>query len=205
MTVDRATHQDTQADSGAPRPDPLVRYRTLAARMADVADQVAPGRWQWQSPCDQWSTVDVLDHVIDTQRDFLGRMGLDLDALVASDDPATRWTAHVDVVADVLDRPGVADTPYDSLFGPSTLGATLARFHGFDLVVHRWDLGRGAGVEVTFTDDELDLLDDSIAAFGEHLYTEGVCQPAIPVPDDAGRQARLLATMGRDPAFTPTG
>ncbi|MDO9496046.1 MAG: hypothetical protein Q7J48_10110 [Nocardioides sp.] len=33
--------------------------------------------------------------------------------------------------------------------------------------------------------------------FGDPLYAEGICAPALDVPDDAPREDRLLARMGR--------
>jgi uncharacterized protein (TIGR03086 family) len=91
------------------------------------------------------------------------------------------------------------DREYDGYFGRTTIGETLANFYGFDLVVHRWDLARATGQDTAFTDAEMDRLEQSIAGFGDQLYAEGVCEPAVPVPDDATRQERLLATMGRHP------
>lgn len=59
------------------------------------------------------------------------------------------------------------------------------------------DLARGLGRDTTFTDAELEVVEAALPGFGEHLYADGVCGPAVPVPDDASRQVRLLGTMGR--------
>ncbi len=37
----------------------------------------------------------------------------------------------------------------------------------------------------------------SLDGFGETLYGEGICQPALPEPPGADRQTALLARMGR--------
>jgi hypothetical protein len=98
---------------------------------------------------------------------------------------------------ELLADPAVAGMEYDGVFGPTTVGASIVAFHGFDLVVHRWDLATAAGLDERLTEAELDLVDRSADGFGEHLYAEGVCQPALTVPDGADRQERVLARLGR--------
>jgi hypothetical protein len=46
------------------------------------------------------------------------------------------------------------------------------------------------------------MLDRSADGFGDHLYDDGVCKPAVPVPDAANRQERVLARLGRSAAAT---
>lgn len=181
------------------------RYRRHAANIQDVlpagADFTAP------SPCAGWSAADVVDHMIDTQRAFLSGQGLSGQGLTGRDvelgarpagDPPAAWAAHT---ADVLDRVDdeLLRREYDGFFGRTTLGATLADFYGFDMIAHRWDIARALGGDTRFTDAEMDDMEASIALFGEHLYGEGICRSAVPVPADADRQDRLLGKLGRDP------
>lgn len=152
--------------------------------------------WTAASPCEGWTAADVVDHLIDTQRDFLGRH---VELWPRPDvEPDARWTAHVDAV---LDRVGddVLHREYDGHFGPTTVGATLADFYGFDMVVHRWDLARALGRVSPFTDPEMDDLEKSIAVFGDTMYAEGICRPPVVVPTNAPRQDKLLGVVGRDP------
>ena len=41
------------------------------------------------------------------------------------------------------------------------------------------------------------MLERSADGFGDHLYDDGVCKPALAVPDGADRQERVLARLGR--------
>jgi uncharacterized protein (TIGR03086 family) len=178
-----------------------TRYRELAERLATVADDVEPSRWDDPSPCEGWSAADVISHLVETQRDFLAQHGFDLGpAPDVHDDPARAWRVHAERVTAVLARPGAADTTFDGFFGPTTVGDTIARFYGFDMIVHRWDIARAAGLDTTFADDELDQVERSIDGFGEHLYMDGICERPVDVDPSASRQDRLLARMGRDPA-----
>jgi uncharacterized protein (TIGR03086 family) len=147
------------------------------------------------TPCEGWTVSDVVDHVVDSQRDFLARhtdLGPRPDG-----DLAARWAAHVAAVEALPED--LWPREFDGYFGRTTVGATLVRFYGFDMVVHRWDVARALGRDERFTDAELDLLETSIAGFGDAMYTEGVCKPAVSLPDGASRQDRVLALTGRDP------
>ena len=43
----------------------------------------------------------------------------------------------------------------------------------------------------------MDRIETAIDGFGDTLYPDGVCKPAVDVPDDALGQAKLLGRMGR--------
>ena len=64
------------------------------------------------------------------------------------------------------------------------------------MTVHRWDLGQAVGSPVTFTDDELDRIEQAVDGLGEMLYSSGACKPPLEVPDDAPRQQRVLGRLG---------
>ncbi len=175
--------------------DPRIEdYQANAALFTAVVD--ATIAWDGQSPCREWSTADVLDHVVDTQRDFLMKRGATLAAL-PDGPPATRWHAHLDGVRRLVTDEAFTFEEYDGYFGRTTVADTLSSFYGFDMLVHRWDLARGAGSDVEFSDDELDRIEQSAKGFGEALYSQGVCGPPVEVPGDAPRQERMLGVLGR--------
>ena len=174
------------------------RYAQLADRFGAVVDSLSPKEWDAASPCDGWAARDVLDHVMSTQRDFLAQHGIDVgSSRPARVDLAQAWHAHDRHLRELLADPAVADLEYDGVFGRSTIGAAITTFYGFDLIVHRWDLAQAAANDEVLDAAELDTIEASADGFGEHLYGEGVCKPAVDVPDDADRQARVLARLGR--------
>ncbi|MBS43023.1 MAG: TIGR03086 family protein [Nocardioides sp.] len=153
------------------------------------------GAWTAASPCEEWTAADVLDHVVGTQADFLGRYGVEL---VREDgEPAQRWAAHDAQVRAALADEALLAVSYDSPFGRTTVGETLHAFYTFDLLVHRWDLGSAADQPVLWTDEEMRLLEASLDEKGDMLYEYGASKPALEVPDDASWQTRLLARLGR--------
>lgn len=174
----------------------LDQYLTAASRFDAVVQAVPRDRWAAPSPCDGWSAADVVDHVVDTQRDFLDRHGL-----LPGDRPAAPvqqlWARHVDAVREAVGDGAVLGREFDGYFGRTTIGSTLASFYGFDMVVHRWDLAAAAGLDNRFTDDEMDEMEASIQGFGDHLYADGVCAGPVEPPPGASRQERILGLLGR--------
>ncbi len=174
----------------------IARFLDNARRFSDVVD--ATRDWSAASPCAGWSAADVLDHVVDTQRDFLLKRDRDIGRRPQGQ-PEQVWHQHLDALRRVVAEDDLVNAEYDSYFGRTFLAATFADPYGFELVVHRWDIGRAAGQDVGFSDAEMDALEMNIAGFGETLYMDGFCAPAVPVSQDAPRQQRILAALGRGP------
>ena len=175
--------------------NPLITaYLDNADRFSAVV--TTGGDWGGASPCTEWNASDVLHHVIDSQRDFLATRGADLGPRPEGE-PAEVWERHLDAVRAVVADEAFATAEYDGHFGRTSIADTLANFYGFDLAVHRWDLARALGQDVAFDDTEMDRLEQSIAGFGDALYTNSVCAPALDVPPDAPRQTRVLGLLGR--------
>lgn len=139
----------------------------------------------------------MLAHVIDTQREFFAGRGLDMGDRPALDRPAEAWSAHTTRVAGILADDALVSTSYDGYFGPTTVGTTFEQFYLWDMLVHRWDIARSAGIDADFSDAELDRMEAGADSFGDSLYMDGVCAPGVAVPEGADRSGRLLARLGR--------
>ncbi|MCD4527095.1 TIGR03086 family metal-binding protein [Nocardioides sp. cx-173] len=171
-------------------------YLADADRLSALLASAADADWSAPSPCEGWSAADVVDHVVDTQRSFLAERDADLGPR-PSGTPEEVWAAHTDAVRRAVADDAFVTREYDGYFGRTTVADTLARFYGFDLLVHHWDIARALGRDVQWDDAEMDRIETALDGFGDQLYGEGICQPALDVPDDAPRQVRLLARMGR--------
>lgn len=176
--------------------DTLAAYRQYADPLGAVLD--ATSDWDAMSPCGGWTAADLVAHVIETERDYFSRHAIDLGpAPAVAANPASAWHTHHAAVQRVLADEAVAARAFDGFFGPTTVGAMFLQVYGFDLVVHRWDLASAASRDERFTETELDTVEAAIAGFGDNLYADGICAPAIDVPADADRQSRVLAALGR--------
>ncbi|WP_110206637.1 TIGR03086 family metal-binding protein [Nocardioides daejeonensis] len=174
----------------------LDQFTTLIERFGTIVGSATD--WDASSPCEGWAARDVLDHVIDSQRDFLARQELSLGPRPEGS-PEEAWAAHASGALERLGDGTVLDREFESYFGPSTIGATIATFYNLDLIIHRWDLARAFGSDTAFTPDEVLHVEACLDELGENLYAHGACSPALPVGSDASPQERILARTGRDP------
>ena len=176
----------------------LNAYESAAERLQDVLSAVPADVWAGPSPCPGWTARDVVAHMIGTQRDFLTGHGADLGPapdVVA--DPASAWRAHVGRVLTAVSDDDLVSTSFDGHFGPTTVGSTLEQFYVWDMVVHRWDVARSAGLPAAFSPAELDRIERGADGFGPALYMEGVCRPGVTAREDDDRTTRVLARLGR--------
>ncbi|MGY1632443.1 TIGR03086 family metal-binding protein [Geodermatophilus sp. SYSU D01186] len=174
------------------------RFASASRPLLDVLDAVPADAWTAPSPCEGWTARDVVGHLVDTQREFLAGRGLDLGpAPDVAADPAAAWRDHAQRVLAVIADDGAAGASYEGFFGPTTVGATFEQFYVWDMVVHRWDVARAAGVDAGLTDAELERVERGADGFGEALHMEGICRPAVPTGPDADRLTRVLARLGR--------
>lgn len=175
-------------------------YRRADAPLSRVTGSLSAADWEAASPCEGWTARDVVAHMIDAQRDFLTGHDVVLgDRPDVDADPARAWADHRDAVLAVVADDDVTGTAFDGHFGPTTVGETLDRFYVFDMIAHRWDIARAAGRDERFTVEELDRLETAIEGFGPAIHAEGICKPGVEAPEDADRQTRVLASLGRRP------
>src|SRR3712207_809058 len=175
-----------------------TQHQAADLPLTRTLDAVPPAAWSNPSPCEGWTAADVVLHMVDTQREFLTSHGVDLgDAPDVTADPAAAWREHSRRVAAALADDAVPAREFNGFFGPTTVGATFTQFYVWDMVVHRWDIARAVGADASLTDEELDRIDAGSDSFGPALHMEGICRPAVDVPEDARRDVRVLARLGR--------
>jgi len=162
------------------------QYEAAQRPLTDVIEAVPTSAWTSPSPCEGWTTRDVVRHLIGTQRELFTGRGLAL-----GDQP------DIERVQQVISDDAVPAIAYDGYFGPTTLGATLEQFYVWDMYVHRWDMAQAAGLDAGLTDAELDRIEQGADSFGDALYMDGICRPGAQAPAGAGRVVHLLARLGR--------
>lgn len=162
----------------------------------------AAGHWDDPSPCEGWTAADVVAHVIETERDFLARRGIDVGAAPDLRDPLDAWTNHLAAVRRLLADATLVTATYDGWFGPTSIENMMNDFYGWDLAVHGWDLASATGQGNPITEDLAESLDKGADAWGAALYGEGVCGTAVAIDPGADATDRLLARLGRDPEWS---
>jgi uncharacterized protein (TIGR03086 family) len=174
------------------------RYAKNAAAFTDKVQAVPDDRWDSPSPCDDWTALDVVEHVTSTQGLFLGFVGREVgESPSVADDPLGAWTLARDAVQAALDDPAIAAQTFQGFFGETSFEQSVDRFLSMDLVVHGWDLARATGLDDRMDPDEVRRLAAEVPGFGEAARSPGVFGPELDAPAGADEQTRLLALVGR--------
>lgn len=176
------------------------RYRELAARLTDIVGAVPSDRWEAQAPCHDWTALQVLSHVVESEAGFLQRLDIH-DGLLLDDDPRWTWPILRDTVQGLLDDPATASTEYESAFGPATFEQTMGQFFCLDLLVHGCDIARATGLEnhEDMSPDEVERNFAFLHGLGDNVRSSGVFGPEVEVPDGADQKTRFLTFTGRRP------
>jgi uncharacterized protein (TIGR03086 family) len=171
--------------------DVIQDHRLACDGFATVV-RLAAGRWEAPSPCTEWDARGVLEHVIGFH-DVLLLRPLQAKPTRPKDDPEARWAATVDALFSALSRPGVLETPRESLLGVLTT----------EVLVHAWDLSKAIGVDVALDVRLCQIGLERALANQKQFEGSDMFGPPVPVSEDASIQDRLLGFFGRDPGWLP--
>ena len=149
-----------------------------------------------RTPCDQWDVRTLLNHMLDTQRYFLGAArGEDVSPPAPSppellgDDPVADFERIRDDMLRTYGEPGVIDRT-----GPS-LGIASS-----DQLLHGWDLATATGQDATMPEGLAQAAFEMIHGRFTDEQRKGIFKPEVQVPPDSPAQDKLLAYTGRHPS-----
>ncbi len=177
--------------------DAADRYRRLSERFASIVAAVPADRWSSLSPCEDWTALDLVRHVVDSHGLFEGLAGRPMDLPDVDSDPLGAFRQVSEVVLADLEDPDRASVSWEGHFGRTSFEEGVDRFLSLDLVVHGWDLARATGGDESIPDDELDALEAAIAGYGDAARAPGVFGPVVEVAPGADRRTKVLALAGR--------
>ena len=145
------------------------------------------------TPCDEWDVHTLLNHMLDTQRYFLGSArGEDVSPPaptppeILGDDPLADFVRTRNDMLESYGAPGVIDKT-----GPS-LGIAFS-----DALLHGWDLAKATKQDTTMPKGLPEAAYEMIHGRFTEEQRKGVFKPEIKVPADASAQDKLLAYTGR--------
>jgi uncharacterized protein (TIGR03086 family) len=173
------------------------RYRKVAARFSERVRAVPADKWDAPTPCEGWVTRDVVKHLAEwVPSMFASTWGLSMPVIPsADDDPVAAWEAVDAFCQTSLDDAELSQTVKDTPMGTMSFEDAFAMIALSDVVIHTWDLARGAGLDDTLDPGELERLtamkDLPAEVRGEWFG------PLVEVPDDADLQTKVLAYSGR--------
>lgn len=174
------------------------RHRILSDRFLGLAEGVQD--WDGQTPVKEWRNRDVVEH-LGWLPEMLAGMGVTLD-VPRHDDPVEQLRAQTSAVQELLDGPE-ADRVVDThMMGQMPLSQVVDQFYNFDLFAHAWDLAKGSGQDIDLDEEYAAGAHQGMSAMGPALHASGQFGQPQPVADDAPAADRLIALIGRDPAWT---
>jgi uncharacterized protein (TIGR03086 family) len=158
-----------------------------------VAD--AQTRLDAATPCDEWDVRTLMNHMLDTQRYFLGVARGDdtpppspTPPQLVGDDPVGDFERARSDNLRAFAEPGIVDRT-----GPS-LGIAFS-----DQLLHGWDLAQATAQDTTMPDGLAEAAYEMIHGRFTEEQRKGVFKPEVAVAANASAQDKLLAYTGRDP------
>lgn len=179
-------------------------HRRAVESTGKVVDGLTDAQLDLPTPCTEWTARDVIEHMVDNNHRVLADFaGAPLER--AETDPRRAYWASADALAAAFTDDALLEKPYElGDFGTFT-GAVALAVHFADVLVHGWDLGRAAGVEVRLDED---LVEQALRQVSRYPDAPGMRGPGKlfaerrAVADDADPQERLLAITGRPASWS---
>ncbi|HUR52357.1 MAG TPA: TIGR03086 family metal-binding protein [Mycobacteriales bacterium] len=186
--------------------DEVVARFQKAANLVDASlhEITSDEAWSRPTPCADWDVRALLQHVVSelawiaplVEGRTIAEVGNELEGDLLGADPLGAFHHHCRAAHEALEQPGALERTVHLSFGDYS-GAYYADQVGGDVLVHAWDLARALGRDDTLPDDLVAWGEQWAAAvlsqFGPSEYF--ATPPAV--PDDADRQTRFLASLGR--------
>jgi uncharacterized protein (TIGR03086 family) len=181
---------------------PAQQHAQDAARFTELVRSASAGDWARPSPVAGWTALDVVQHLVEWPRGFLTGAGIELPALDVEADPAAAWEQHVADIQAVLDDPAgrVLSNPHT---GDRPVDEAIDQFYTGDVWMHSWDLAKALGREPDLGQERCSAALAAMRPIEQLLRDSGQFGAAVPVADDAAPQDKLMAFIGRDPAWRP--
>lgn len=182
---------------------PAERHRRTAGEFTALTRAV--GDWTSPAPVAGWTALDVVDHLVGWFPHFLASGGVEVPAGPAvADDPVAAWQHQAEAVQALLEARGEEEFTHPHA-GTHRLADAVDRFYVADVFMHSWDLARASGQDVELDPEHAATLLAGMQPIEELLRSSGQYGPAVPVADGAPVVDRLMAFVGRDPAWRPPG
>jgi uncharacterized protein (TIGR03086 family) len=175
-----------------------TRYSAIADGMTRHIDGCRD--WSAPTPCPGWTTLDIITHVVEVHRGALSLLD-EAQALPSADDDAdvvvAAWHAVTASMVFSLEDPERATRVVSPRFGDMPFEDLVSRMVCSDTLVHTWDLARATQQDERLDAHAVEYAWTWMQVAGDNLRASGSFGPAVPPPDGADTQTRLLCFLGR--------
>ena len=190
---------------------PLSRALDL---FGQLLTRVEPEQWSLPTPCAAWNVQQLVDHMVSGQRlaadavrgqsaasPFPSSPEDDDADEDAADDPVAAYQVSAADLLSACAEPGALERVVTVPAG-TLPGAVVVHLRTTEAIVHGWDLARATGLPFDVPSD----LAEGELAFSRPLIERmppgrGTFAPSRPVGEGAPAVERLVALLGRNPAW----
>jgi uncharacterized protein (TIGR03086 family) len=193
-------------------PDPRPLLTRALDQVGDLVAGTPPEALDAPTPCDDWDVRTLLAHLVGVHRRIahVGAGGLFSEVSSMPEVADDRIAAEVAAARADVDRAWGLDGSDAAVLDREVTvpwGTMAGRFVGFgyvqELTVHAWDLAAATGRTAALDDALAAAVEDTAHRVLPAEPRGGPVPFAAPVPaaPDAAPTTRLVAWLGRDPAF----
>ena len=195
-----------------------ARHREVAGRFTELVR--ATTDWDAPAPVAGWTARDVVEHLTTWLPGLLASVEIPFTRTFRSPDQdedrgserslerhvhpvVGEWEAHAAAVQALLDDPTSRERAVSSPHFPEmSLTQMVDRLYTTDVFMHSWDLARATGQPDRLDADHATELLAGMEPLDEMLRASGQYGPRVEPGPDADATDRLMAFVGRDPAWT---
>jgi len=179
------------------------RYTAIADGFGARVDGCSGDAWALPTPCTEWTTRDVVEHVVGVHRLVLamltpaGPESLGPGTDMAGADLPADWHATTAEMRSALRDPARATRVVTTPFGDMAFAELCSRMLCSDTLVHTWDVARATGQDERLDPHAVQTAWTWMVPAGDRLRASGGFGPPVPPPPGADTQTLLLCFLGR--------
>jgi len=195
-------------------PNLIELYEAVAQGFRQTLSGVRSDQMSNSTPCTQWNVQNLINHNIKVAEFTHGiltgnitRNPMDVGGPLPSQGAVQALDAGVSRNLELIKASGALEEEIDTPYGRMPTFQIMVNSF-LDLLIHRWDLAKGTGQSTSldsglaeagynFLAPNIDGMrnpEGNVAVGGTHVFG-----PAVPVPDSASTQDKLLGISGRQP------
>jgi uncharacterized protein (TIGR03086 family) len=182
--------------------DPIERIERATQHASKIVHGVKADQYGDPTPCSELDVRSLLNHVVgglEMLRDAAsGGSPATPDGDQFGADPGKEFDARAGRLLDAIRQPGALDKTWKMPFGelPAQMMAGICFV---EHVTHGWDLAKATGQDTTIPDDLIAECRSVVEPMDAMWRMQGVCGPAVDVPESASATDRYAGFMGRQP------
>jgi uncharacterized protein (TIGR03086 family) len=182
--------------------DPIERIERATSVASEKVSGVKSADLSKPTPCSEFDVRALLNHMLGGLTMLTTAARGDKATMPEGDqigsDPSGTYDERRAALLEAVRTPGALDGNWQMPFG-SLPGQMMAGIAFMEHLTHAWDLAKATGQDTTLPAELVAECMALVTPMDAMLRSPGVCSAAVPVPDTASGQDKLVAFLGRTP------